>query len=310
MYTSQEINQIFDNLSSHCGLDNVREDMGLEIGDMLLMDETLSEQELALLNLEVTPQIQDILDKALYAVALADVTAWEKERAKTRDHEDYERKNTDLINSEVDVKLEKVSQLQDRMTRGMEDFIQPTSEKLREVIEKMDDAKKGNYVSREQWMALVTNKRTLEANRSKYWELWHKLKAECFAIIGNDKALWTAFFAERDGNENWLLNLINNTKEEELSIYGCTGNTEEVDERENITHDSSDVSDLLADTHIQEMKQYSAPEANGIGFWNFRDQYKTEKRAYHKQSIREEVESLWDSVGVSKNEQFEYVEIG
>jgi hypothetical protein len=59
----------------------------------------------------------------------------------------------------------------------------------------------------------------------------------------------------------------------------------------------AEMAEMLEEAHTSEMKQYDMPESQGLGFWNFKEQYKTEKRAAQKQTIQDEQDAFWESVG-------------
>jgi hypothetical protein len=265
---SQEIVEMFASLSGH-GLQSVAEDMGLEQGDLLMLDSSYSEEEKGILDMEVTPEMRNILEKGMFADAFVDLTKGEKERDEVRHLEDDEKK----LNTLLDV--------QERMAKGMNKFIVPTSARVALIQDRLDSAKQGNYLPREKFMELVGFLKTHRSNLSKYWETWKELKAQSDEIVGENRSLWAFYF---------------NLGEEDMNRYFTTGETEDVDDYSLLANDSYAILEMLQEAHGFEMKEFEAPESRGNGFWNFREQYKAEKRAIRRQEMQDESDAFWQSI--------------
>lgn len=292
---NQEVISLFSSFSGH-GLQFVREDMGLNEGDLLMMEEHLSKEEIAILNLEVTPQIHDILEKAMFAHALSDKTTWEQERARSHAFYDHDRVVNSLAEEELDSRLDKLSEIQSRMAVGMEKFIQPTKAAVDEIQERLDAAHNGQRLPADEFFGLISKIKDRRAALSRYWDHWNGLNDMCRSVTKGEKRVWALYFAMEQGEENWTLSVLESMQDEEINRYFVSGETENVDDYSLMANDAEGIMDMLALAHLQEMKEFDAPEARGIGFWNFKEEFKTNHRAVAKQRYQEEDDAFWASV--------------
>ena len=92
------------------GLELVREDMGLEEGELLLMDgEYYTADEVATLNQEVTPEIEAVLIQALYSHCMVEYT----------EYMNSDRHFALIDGVDEEVVVDKVLMVQELMTRGL-----------------------------------------------------------------------------------------------------------------------------------------------------------------------------------------------
>ena len=267
---------------STIGLELVREDMGLEYGDHLLMDPQYTDEELRILNMEVTPEIEHILKVALFAKAFEDLSRWENIRAE-ENKIDFERALWDLI--EVQSKMSKLMQT-----------IAPLEEKRKHCLNELQSwvnryntwqasAEYDNYPHKQQaaklfFNGLCSRKEAYQDSKSivaPLWEKWNILKAEVDEIVGTNLFLWVQFFE---------------LSTEEIHRYFCTGETEEVDDYTRLTKNQHDVSDLLLDMDLVDRSRDTESESYGIGFWDFSVERGIRKASYRKV----EQDCYWEGV--------------
>ena len=183
------------------GLELVREDVGLKEGAMLNMDtQHYSESELATLNQEVTPEIEAVLVKAVYAHAFEEISAWQKSDVRER-----------LLDEDWEVRFDSLVSLQERMAKGMK-LIQECNK----VIKNANSGKRLPYKAYIAWCE----------RRKALWSHWNGLKEECSGIVGIDSWLWGRYFelVEEEINPYFT-----NGEVEDVDDFALLANT--IDER-------------------------------------------------------------------------------
>ena len=101
----------------------------------------------------------------------------------------------------IEEKLNKVIEIQERMAKGML--------LIGECEQKINNAKAGHRLPYEVFMGWVDR-------RSKLWNHWFKLKGECIKIIDGDAKVWVEFFRLKDS---------------ELNRYLVSGETDKIDDQ-------------------------------------------------------------------------------
>jgi len=138
------------------------------------------------------------------------------------------------------------------------------------IDDRMAKAKAGDYLPHESWMALVGEKKNL-------WSRWNQGKTVSFSIVGEEKQLWGVFF-NIENHEEFLKNHLNM----DASVWNTYGRDDEEDEGFDKFY--VDVIDMLAQSHLEEMKEYDMPESRGKGFWNKGNQKRIENSSLENNS--------------------------
>lgn len=129
---------------------------------------------------------------------------------------------------DVELGLNRLINVQERMAKGMK--------LINQINARLERANGGDYLPREQFMALVNK-------RKACWALWFQLKNNAQEIAKEHPALWPEYFK---------------LAEEELTPYWCTSDAEAIDNQEELHHSVNETADCLRDSHIEEMSAYDA----------------------------------------------------
>lgn len=320
----QDVNAMFADAQSISGLGLVAEDMGLDEGQTLLMDETLSEDELATLNQEVTPEIERLLIHAAMAHAMADLTTWEASRVETREEGDYEAA-MDAASSLLlmEVALETLSKRLDKgmaMIRPLEEMrrrrytnldswckryntfkfgspekpANPKTAPTTQAWRSMDEARQKRVDGRffKELKKLSTKNRASKAAVKPLWNLWNSIRSAKADLIdiafeGKERNAATVVLA-------WRLFFQMSEGEElgqELNRYFTNGSTDEVDDQRVFWQTQLELSWEYSASSIAEEAEYDSPEASGKGYWRWEE----EKLVERANARREEEEEYMDS---------------
>lgn len=147
-------------------------------------------------------------------------------------YDDDKTPTTSIVDQD---KLAQLIEIQDRMDTGMEMIKEETItrdtlrveyrtlkdriEKGFEVINKEEDYRRKTQLRT--FMAKLVDEKNnkgaelgaLNEKISKYWDHWKTLQSQCGEIVGNDTALWGAFFNIED-KEEWMINYLNDGYQE------------------------------------------------------------------------------------------------
>lgn len=301
-----------DDVSDIGGL---KSDMGLAAHDIFLLDDVhgalliggnYTDEELDILNLEVTPEIIEIVvdkvklspEKAenalfsmdltsktmekLYRMALpkmlADVTSETVDRTEKSINPDYEVLFNQFlaINEEVTNALNKALKMQ-----HLKDMVQ-----IRHAM--MDSW----YKRFNKW--LKTDAYQAYPHKSQAWETYKrilKVRKDLFQAT-NEKwqavkpllqGAWDEFMAvsqmqkEFAAKAPFLWTWLYDLKDSDINTYLTSGDTDDVDEGQLVANNQRELSDILCETHIIEMKEFEREESIGKGFWSYREEKKQER---------------------------------
>ncbi len=265
-------------------VNGLKEDLGLEPTENFNLDDFMSVEEQEVLNSELDPespeykQIQELFRQRLMASAFADATAWVKARAAKTDGDEID----------LERELENLMNLQEQMQRIMDKRIIPITKAHKAM---------GDWMARyNNWKASPVFERYphkyraeqvffngLSVRKAEYhkirgndklsdlWAQWNELKDKSKALAETHKGIWTVYF-----------NLIN----EELNPYLTTGETEDVDDFSLLANTQYEVMEIYAFSHVCEMAEEDAPEAEGQGFWKL-NEFLEERKAKREQRAAE-----------------------
>ncbi len=246
-------------------VNGLKEDLGLEPTENFNLDDFMSVEEQEVLNSELDPespeykQIQELFRQRLMASAFAEATTWVKARAAKTDGDEVD----------LERELQKLMDLQEQMQSIMDKRIIPITKAHKAMgdwMERYNTWKASPAFERyphkyraEQVFFNGLNARKAEYHKirgtdklSDLWAQWNELKEQSKQLADTHKGIWTVYF-----------NLIN----EELNPYLTTGETEDVDDFSLLANTQGEVMDIYCFSHIREMSEEDAPEAEGQGFW-------------------------------------------
>lgn len=236
--------------------------------DTLLTDDvSFNSDELELLNMEGTPEIEDVLVKIVFGKAFQEITEYSNRR---RDNLDVER----ILSQVIEVQ-EKMATVMARI-KGLEVARISNLKELNNWVERYNKWKNSKdyyqkFSSSERSKAYYSFINGLNTRKDRYWnsknelsaqwDIWHGLKDESNRIIGNNKWIWAHYF-----------NLI----EKPITPYFTDSDryVEDIDNQVDMYPTVNELVDVLRDTHIEEMEEYNKGESKGPGFWNWRNENK------------------------------------
>jgi hypothetical protein len=228
--------------------------------DNVFIDPVFNNEELSLLNMEITPEIEAILINHVYAVATKEANEFARTRAV----------NTSVDNERL---LAQVIDIQEQMATIMkrihntEDSRQVSLSQLDNWVKRFNTWKdspaytKVSYQERNRaWTIykskLADLKSAYHGNKgqvSHLWETWKTLKEDCTNLIGSRSYIWGMYFG-----------LIAET----ISPYITNGDTEEVDNSTIFNEYCDKTISCIRDEHIKEELSATHGATHGRGFWN------------------------------------------
>jgi len=122
-------------------------------------------------------------------------------------------------------------------------FMRKCMDRIKWIDRRLEEARAGDYLPREQFMSLVAEKKSL-------WSYWNAGKAASQSLVGNEKKMWRTFFNMND-HEAFLQNHLSI----ELSLWNTYGR----DDGEEESHEKFHVDPVeqYRDSHLQEMVEYN-----------------------------------------------------
>lgn len=136
---------------------------------------------------------------------------------------------------------------------------------------RLESAKAGNYLPRDQFMALVDEKRSL-------WTKWKAGNAASGQIVGEEKALWGVFFNMEEDHEEFFQKHL----EMDVSVWNTYGRDDEEEESSEKFH--LDTVDMLRDSHLAEMAEYNRDVDVDFSFQDKRMKSRLENEALDRAS--------------------------
>jgi len=150
-------------------------------------------------------------------------------------------------------------------------YMRRVMERIEWIDARLAQAKAGDYLPRDAWDNFVSEKKNL-------WTKWNTCKALSQSIVGEEKRLWGIFFNLENPQE-----FLENHLSMDVSVWNTYGRDDEEDEGFDKYH--LDVVDMLAQSHIAEMREYDKNESSGKGFWNRGNQRRIENESLNEQSL-------------------------
>jgi hypothetical protein len=141
-------------------------------------------------------------------------------------------------------------------------FMRRCMDRIEWVGKRLEAAKAGAFLPREQFVALVEERKVL-------WAKWKAGKEASQKLVGEEKALWGVFFNIEDHEEFLAKHL-----EMDVSIWNTFGRDDEEEEGNEKFH--LDAMDMWAESHIAEMAEYDREVHVD---WSFQDKRLAERLA-------------------------------
>jgi hypothetical protein len=288
MNSFMDINEAFTFVNAQDNMVNgVKEDMGLSAQDNLLMDEHMSDEDLALLNMEVTPEIEDILIKAVFAHSLKEISTWEEGKADREAAYQASVSTKNMLNQLIEV--------QEGMDRTMNVIRKDTKKRdlarteLDQWVKRYNNWKDSDayrvYKHKDQAAKIFftglelkkNNYQALKGSVQNLWDTWNTLKSQSDEIVEGNEFLWVLYYQ---------------LAESEINTYFTNGDVEDVDDFRLLANTQSEVMDLIDYTHSIEMAEYDRVESKGQGFWSYSNENKVTVSNKKRVSNREDMDSL------------------
>ena len=240
---NREVASMFNSFSSGFVMDNGYSMVELENDDLVVED---------------SPHVRHIMEQALLAAAFEDVTEKANEYVYTpSDVDDV------AFVVEAQVAMKRLGSRQHECQVGVD-----------QIQSRLDAATEGDYLPRQQFLALVERKKDLISEKLRLRSLWKKGLDACKDVIGDDKGVWGRFFSIEDP-EAWLDAHLS----DDSMFRGFThGDTSAVDDGLLLPEEDNDVADMLSIAHLVEMKEYDRPESAGQGYWDWKVEKKIERK--------------------------------
>jgi len=195
--------------------------------------------QVATLNQEVTPEIEQVLFQMLCEKAMLEVKEWNTSVARMC-----------LLEEDWEVKFNSIIDIQERMARGMK-LIQSANKTISALWQrnsyaglvwsafsgKISDNRRANSI-----LNHPNNKQLAQwfQYRARCWDKWNQLKDQCASIIGENTWLWGKYFDLADT---------------EVNKYFCTGDSEDVDEQfseKGLAEGAVQAIEMLEESHMKE----------------------------------------------------------
>ena len=157
-------------------------------------------------------------------------------------------------------------------------FMRKLMDRIEWIDRRIEEAKAGDYLPRDQFTSLVAEKKTL-------WSHWNRGKAVSQQLVGEEKKMWGIFF-NMDNHEEFLNNHLNM----DVSVWNTYGRDDEEEESNEKFH--VDPIEQYRDSHLQEMRDYDMDGGNGSGFYNYSNLYRIENTSLNNASQDEMIESM------------------
>lgn len=258
-----------------------------------------TDEELALLNMEITPEIEKILGDALLEKAMKDAVMYVPQYGNSVDVERELMNNIDLFEEYIRLSKEREQyQVQWEALRYArsawwslfkEEMEAPWLE-YDKYVAMLDRRMLVVQPTNDQWNKAMSLKslifqrammkqqdrrgitypiylKAMDATR-KCQAFWNTKAGHTLSVLNKERsAVWNAISTLNCTWEDYN-NLINT----EINPYWTNGDTEEVDSMELMCTSVYETLDMLEDASHEEDAQYSSPESRSIGYWSFRNQ--------------------------------------
>lgn len=228
--------------------------------ETLFIDDQFTSDELDLLNMEVTPEIEALLTNYVYEIAM-------------KEHSEFTNNRRLQVEDNSDKTLDVIIDIQEEMATIMKS------------IHRVDDNRKSDLAELDNWVkrfntykdspvwedvpylekgrvwdaykaGLSRRKDAYHASKdqvSKLWDSWKELKNKCQEVVGDNQWLWGKYFS---------------LASEEISPYFTNGDTQEVDDQVALYPTVNELVDIYRDEHIKEMSIINDPQPKGRGYWD------------------------------------------
>lgn len=263
-------------------------------------DNQYTKEEVDILNMEVTDEVQAVIDSMLLDSAKKDMDMY----VPPSDSTDLERQldiNIPLFEAYIAVtkerevlqeKWEALRYVRSTWWSLFKEEMEWNWNEYDRFVDRLDKRLRVVSPTDEQWKAAMIMKSrvyehcmsVLNQRRSVTYPIYQKAKAATDRCREFWKTSAGIRLNELNEQRSGLWDLIqdldvtfddyNSLLEEVLTPYWTSGDTEEVDEQELVANTPVETMDLLEFTHSEEMKAYTLPIGKGKGFWSNRNMYK------------------------------------